>query len=105
MKPVLIGDEAREEIREACRWYESQQSGLSSDFVAELGVAIKTIAERPRSFPIIGHNARRILLRRFPYLVLFAEDDNAIGVVGVFHTARDPATWLRRAARRERPQR
>lgn len=102
MKPVLIDDEACQEIREACRWYESQRTGLNSDFIAELDVAVQMIAERPHSFPIIGHNARRILLRRFPYLVLFAEDDEAIGVIGVYHTARNPATWLRRAARMDK---
>ena len=48
MKPVLVGEEACEKIREACCWYESQKWGLGSDFIAE--------------------------------------DDKAIGVIGVFHT-------------------
>lgn len=102
MKRVIVEDEGRDEVREACAWYEDRQAGLSLDFIEELDATFGAIGDRPGSFPIVARNARRALVRRFPYLVLFVELDDQVAVIGVFHTARDPSAWERRAAQRER---
>jgi plasmid stabilization system protein ParE len=100
MRPVIVDDAARDDIRDAFRWYEDRKAGLGLEFVEELDAAVATIAERPGSFPVVARTARRALVRRFPYLVLFVESGEDIGIIGVFHTARDPQTWLRRAGQR-----
>jgi plasmid stabilization system protein ParE len=92
-KPLIIEPEAERDIRSAYDWYEQQRRGLGDDFVLCLEVGFQTIAERPRSFPIIRRNARRMLIYRFPYLILFIEHREFISVHGVFHTSRDPQRW------------
>jgi plasmid stabilization system protein ParE len=42
-------------------------------------------------------NTRRALLKRFPYAVYFAVDNEIIVVLAVFHTSRDPESWRRRS--------
>jgi plasmid stabilization system protein ParE len=98
MKRVIVEDEARDEVREACAWYEGRRAGLSLDLIDEVDATLRAVSERPGSFPVVGRGARRALVRRFPYLVLFVELDDQVVVIGVFHTARQPSSWMRRAA-------
>ena len=92
-KPLIIEPEAQQEIAEAYDWYEQQRAGLGDDFLLCLDAGLQAVRERPRSFPKILGNARRILIHRFPYLVLFIEHRHFVTVHAVFHTSRDPKRW------------
>jgi plasmid stabilization system protein ParE len=98
--PVIFDRDAADDVREAQAWYEQRRQFLGLEFVLELDRVVAIIQERPATFPIVHRDARRALMRRFPYLVLFVDLDDAIVVVGVFHTARDPKTIRARAGRR-----
>jgi plasmid stabilization system protein ParE len=95
-KPVIIEPEAERDIAEAYQWYENHRLGLGDDFALCIEAALNVISHRPRSFPIVIKPARRILIHRFPYLILFVERRDAIVVVGVSHTSRDPKRWDQR---------
>lgn len=55
------------------------------------------IAENPKQFSPAPKNTRRTLLRRFPYILVFRETHDAVYIVAVFHTSRDPLIWKRRS--------
>ena len=95
--PVIIEPEAEADLLQAYEWYEQQRPGLGDDFLLCFEAAVALIGERPRSFPVIEKQTRRILIRRFPYLALFTEVEDVIAVIGVFHTKRNPKAWKRRA--------
>ncbi len=44
---------------------------------------------------IVGE-IRRSLIRRFPYEILYAEEDKEIFIVAVMHLHRDPEYWKHR---------
>jgi toxin ParE1/3/4 len=92
-KTLIIEPEAERDITDAYDWYEQQRRGLGDDFALCLEAGLYAIQERPKSFPRIRRNARRILIHRFPYLILFVEHRDLITVHGVFHTSRDPKRW------------
>lgn len=83
---LVLRDEAEADIRDAFRWYESKRVGLGGDFVDEVDAAF---AQAPQSFPIVYRTLRRIVLRRFPYLVYFRHEADAVQVFGVLHGRRD----------------
>ena len=59
-----------------------------------------TLAEIERSpelFQVIHQDARRALLKRFPYGVIYLLDRSSISVIAIFHAKRDPREWQRRA--------
>lgn len=93
---LILEPEAEADIAHAYAWYEAQRPGLGDDFMLCIEAAIEAIADRPASFPMIRGATRRALVRRFPYLVLFAELPDVITVVGVFHTSRNPKRWAPR---------
>ena len=50
----------------------------------------------PLGYQDLEDGIRRALLRQFPYGVYFAVDGDAVVVLTVLHTSRDPAEWQRR---------
>lgn len=100
-KPLRLDDEAVEELEAAAAWYEARRQDLGLDFVATIREALLRIADRPQTWPLAPGvperlGARRFLLRRFPYSVVFVELDTEIRVIAVAHTSREPGFWRRR---------
>jgi toxin ParE1/3/4 len=76
-------------------WYEGEEAGLGLEFLVELGSCYDRIVENPFNYQLRS-GIRRALLRRFPYAVYFAVEGDAIVIIAVPHSARDPAEWQRR---------
>lgn len=104
-KTLIVEPEAEGDISEAYAWYEGRSTGLGEDFLLCLQATFEAIAERPRSFPIVYQHARRALVRRFPYLVLFVEHADVLIVMGVIHAARHPRLGRQRVRRSRRGRR
>lgn len=70
---VRFRPEARSEIKEARRWYEGQVRGLGRAFLSELEAAIDLLSLFPRMHPTVLEDTqvRRVLLRRFPYALVY----------------------------------
>ena len=96
-KPLIVEPEAEADLRAAYQWYEQQRPGLGIDLILCVEAALQAIRDRPRSFPIVRKKTRRVLLRRFPYMVLFIELKDTIVVLGIFHGRRNPQSWRERS--------
>ncbi|MBA4148057.1 MAG: type II toxin-antitoxin system RelE/ParE family toxin [Verrucomicrobia bacterium] len=87
---------AQAELLDAVTWYETQQPGLGEEFFAEVESALKRAQANPEHFPKV-RGARKIRLQRFrKYSILFAVKNDVVGVVAVFHGARNPDELKRR---------
>ena len=95
-KPLIIEPDAEADLLGAYEWYEARQRGLGLDLLLCVEATLEAVHARPKSFPRVRKSARRALVRRFPYLVLFVDRSEAIVVVGFFHTAQSSARWSRR---------
>ena len=100
-KPVRLAAEARQEILDAASWYDNERRGLGDLFVEALDEALARVARLgPECRPVVGVPAelgvKRVLVRRFPYLVIFIELPRVIRVLAVSHSRRRPGYWRRR---------
>jgi plasmid stabilization system protein ParE len=93
---LIISPEANLDIEDAFNWYELQRLGLGSEFVRAVDVALSSIGNNPSAYPTVYRQARRVLLRRFPYALLYVFDSNSISIVACFHGKRDPKQWRER---------
>ncbi len=84
------------ECRAARRWYARRSAEAADRFAAQLGRAALQITASPRLWPIHLHGTRAFKLDRFPYLVIFREDQEAVVIVAVAHTSRRPGYWRKR---------
>jgi plasmid stabilization system protein ParE len=62
-------------------------------FLDELDRAMERIGDHPGQFPMYAFGARRLLLHRFPYLVVFRETAAGLEIVAVSHGRRRPGYW------------
>lgn len=88
--------EAEKELNEAVDYYEEKEPGLGYDFAVEAYAAIQRSVTFPKAWPIVGRCARRSLLRRFPYGILYQESGDEIFIVAVMHLHREPGYWVKR---------
>jgi plasmid stabilization system protein ParE len=101
MKPVRLAPAARKEILDAAAWYDGERSGLGDAFVAAVDEALGHVGQLgPDCRPAVGVQpelgAKRVLVRRFPYFVVFMELPRSIRVLAVSHARRRPGYWKKR---------
>ena len=58
---------AEREPNDAAQYYEHEQPGLGTAFIAEVRRCTEALAEHPESGPIVLGAIRRRLCQRFPY--------------------------------------
>ena len=84
MKPVLLHDDAVAELHEAAAWYEQRRTGLGAEFRAAVERAVSGIRGNPQSGTRFRTSRFRYLsVRRFPYVVFFAEGRHATRVLAI----------------------
>ena len=84
------------DVEAAFNWYEGEEPGLGLEFLEELRAAYHRILDHPLGYQDLRSGIRRALTRRFPYAVYFSIEKEAIVIVAVLSTARDPGEWQRR---------
>ncbi len=95
-RSIRIRQEAEDDLSEAYSWFSGQVQGLGDDFLAEVDRALAIVAEFPEKCALIHKQARRALVRRFPYGVFYVVEPNEVVVLAVLHLARDPELWKER---------
>lgn len=92
----IVRPEAEAELDEAAAWYSGRSRGLGAEFVRVVDAAFSVIQRNPLQFPQVHGEVRRVVVRRFPYTILFTASDEEIVVFSVFHSRRDPKRWQSR---------
>ena len=93
---LIIRPEAVAEVSEATGWYEQRESGLGRDFLRSFRAAAAALRRNPLHYQIVAGDARRVVLRRFPYSIFFEVHGSDVVVLACFHESRDPAEWRER---------
>lgn len=84
------------EIKASYDWYQEKFNGLGEDFINELESAYQAIVEFSQTWPKFQKGFRRFLLSKFPFSVIYREENSKIYVVAVMHNSRRPGYWLDR---------
>jgi len=102
-RPLRISEEVDAEAGEASRWYDAQRAGLGEEFLIAIDKVLELIEANPdagsRVPGVSDDDVRRILVRRFPYQVLYILLPDRIQVLAVAHERRRPGYWVDRLPR------
>jgi plasmid stabilization system protein ParE len=88
--------QAEAEFNDAVKYYEEVEPGLGYDFATEVYATIQRSVIFPKAWPVIDGEIRRSLVNRFPYGILYAEENAGIAIVAVMHLHRHPNYWKHR---------
>jgi toxin ParE1/3/4 len=94
---ILFRPQARDEALEARAWYEARAAGLGLEFARALDAAISAAVRDPDIFAPVTGDCRRVLLRRFPFSMVYRILGDEFLVIAVFHYRRDPSKLARRS--------
>jgi len=99
---LRINAAAEEELRAAVAWYEERLPGLGAEFFSEIGRTLGLIQQHPlMGSPVprvrAERGTRRVPLRRFPYYVIYREQDAELQVIAFAHFRRKPGYWRHRS--------
>jgi plasmid stabilization system protein ParE len=87
---------AVDEAEAALAWYAERSAQAASRFLAELERVFGEVSKAPEQWPQFEGPARRMLLRHFPYAVIYRVAGDAVEVLAVAHGRRRPAYWKKR---------
>ena len=85
---IIIKPAALSMLDEAYSWYEHELTGLGERFLQEMDIAFNKLSTAPLAYSFLQENYRQLLLKRFPYKVIFEIIKNEVVVYAIFHTAR-----------------
>ena|SRR5258708_27419141 len=91
---IEILDQAEEDLIEGFHFYEGQQAGLGSYFLANLYADIESLRLYGGVHQKAYKHYQRLLSRRFPFGVFYTVLENTVFIRAVLDCRRDPA-WQR----------
>lgn len=95
---LIFRPEARAGLLEAQAWYEQRSPGLGLELARAADAAIAAALRSPPAYPCIEAEFRRVILRRFPYAIIYLPSASELLVVACFHHRRDPGSWRDRVS-------
>jgi plasmid stabilization system protein ParE len=96
MKALRIHEGARREANQATVRYAERSLPAARRFRDELLAGFSSAAAFPLRYPSYLHGTRRVLLKKFPYFIVFLDWQDEVYVVVVAHAKRRPGYWKRR---------
>jgi plasmid stabilization system protein ParE len=93
---IIFRKAARKEFDEAYDFYESRKEGLGEEFAQCVQVELKSLEINPKVHAKIYKEARRAVVKRFPYCIYYIIRSEQVHIVSVFHTSRNPRKWQSR---------
>ena len=94
---VIFHPGASEDYAAAFAWYYSRGTALASDFEREIERGIRLISQNPLRWPSYDNERRRLIVRKFPYSIIYELHVEDVVVLAVAHGKRKPDYWRDRA--------
>ena len=93
---ILFDPLAEKEYRDAFDYYQTKQTNLGEDFRQAVRAALRIIERYPEVGPEVRPSVRKILLRRFPYKLIYSITDKGLYIIAIAHGRRAPEYWVER---------
>jgi hypothetical protein len=85
---LVFRPEVRGELDEAYHWYEKQKSGLGNEFLECVDNTLSRVTLMPQSYAIVYRDIRRVLIKKFPYVIYYRIISSSVAVTTLKAIAR-----------------
>ncbi|NUM52202.1 MAG: type II toxin-antitoxin system RelE/ParE family toxin [Candidatus Hydrogenedentes bacterium] len=93
---VIIHRLARRDFVRAMEYYKKRSRVAVPGWIEELDAGIDLIRQFPGGMPEMEPGVRRLILKRYPYCLIYTLQDNTAVIVAVVHQRRKRRYWKRR---------
>lgn len=91
---VSYSPQAENELLEVVQFYNENNPGLGSEFLLELDRQINLCSDEPEIGMRVDEVYRRLVMKRFPFNIIYRILSDEIRVIAVAHQHRKPGYWL-----------
>ena len=99
MKKIIIRPQAEYDLEESSNWYEIRTEGLGHKFMKTFESQLLSIQSNPLRYPKKYKNIRIALIKGFPFVIYFMNEEDHVVVLSVYHTSRNPKKFIKRLKR------
>ncbi len=96
MNKLFICSAAEIDYTESLCWYAERSLQAANDFDSELQRAFREILEGPNRFPKCDERHHFLMMRRFPFQVIYRLKGDTVEIIAIAHTSRQSAYWKNR---------
>jgi toxin ParE1/3/4 len=93
MKEINFSKLADIDIKDAIDYYNWKKSELGDRFFDKLQLKIEKIRTNPESYAYRFKNVRFAKIDQFPFIIQFINEPDAIIIISIMHTSRNPQLW------------
>jgi plasmid stabilization system protein ParE len=90
---IRFEPEAADELAEATSYLADQSAPAAERFLADIAGAKELLLQFPHSGPPVRGSFRRLLLRIFPYQLVYRVEGDVVRIYAVAHLKRKPGYW------------
>ena len=88
---------AEADLRDAAEYYrERADSALAQALFTEFERAMQLLVQHPLVGALWRHGKRRLVMKHFPYSIIYSVSGEEIRVLAVAHHSRRPGYWRKR---------
>ncbi len=87
---IKLHPKAEDDLHEAVIHYSKIDIKLKERFIYNLDLTFNKILDFPNIYPYEIDNAQKILMDKFPYLIIYEQYNDIIIILAIFHTSRNP---------------
>ncbi len=96
MKEIIVDSVAEDELSSSVTFYERRHPGLGLEFERAARDALHTIQEDPERPRLQSDGTRRLVMKRFPFVIHYVDLPGTIWILAFAHTSRKPGYWRQR---------
>ena len=96
MKKSVLSPCALCDADDARRWYDNCEPGLGSEFVRALEECLSRSEADPELHRVVLAPYRKVLMRRFPFQIIYEVREDCLWILAVYHAKRDSAQLRKR---------
>lgn len=97
MGEIRFHPEAQEEYQVALAWYQERSPRSADRFEAETERVLEMIAANPSMFARYDEDHQFVMLRRFPFSMVYQVHSDHVEVVALAHSRRSAGYWRGRS--------
>ena len=86
--------ESENDLRDAAKFYRDHADpALSRSFLSEFKQTANLLLRHPRLGVLWRNGRRRLVMRRFPYSLIYTVQEDELRILAVAHHSRKPGYW------------
>ena len=86
---IKLLPEAQNDLNKALDYYFNVDIKLKDKFINDLDITFDKILKFPDLYPYETKTSQKVLMQKFPYIILYEKYKDIIMILAIFHTSRD----------------